>query len=70
MEKYRPGMIAETLRSGNTGCDVKECRRGIRRDRAQTKAGDLLVINNSPRSAEEMQTWTKLVLGVTKRTKK
>ena len=47
VEKYRPGIVAEALRSGNMGCSAEECRCGLIIGGSQAGTGDPTAINNS-----------------------
>lgn len=62
------------MRSGDTGCSIEACRVGwVVRDGAQAGTGDPTAINSSIMiSLKNVQTWswTKLGVGVTKKTKK
>lgn len=48
MKKYRPGMKADALRSGDTRCSGEEYRHGMIRVKVQVDDGDPIALNNLP----------------------
>lgn len=45
MDKHRPGVVAETLRGGGTGCSGEEYRHEMTKDEAQACTGNPIATN-------------------------
>lgn len=58
VEKYRPGIIVEALRSGQTECSAEEYRHVVIRDGTQAWQWGPQVTTGHHWSVKEMQTWT------------
>lgn len=46
--KYRPGVIAEALRHGETGCGIEEQRRGVTTNGVWAGSGEQMAIDSTP----------------------